>query len=454
MDTHRSSTHLDLEQQLERHFAKLGTIGIQPDGSISRIAFSDEESAAIAYVRSEGEAFGLEGRYDEVGNLILSTPFERARRLLVGSHLDSVPQGGNFDGAAGVVAGLEAIRALAPEFAALPAGLDLVVWRGEEYTYNAVYKGSATAFGKSESHILHNAYGDQALRDAILAQGFDPSPIDECRPSLTGEYIDSIGAYLELHIEQGVRLDRDGTDLAVVSSIAGDRRFLIVLEGRFDHSGATPMGAKFRCDVNLAMAYIQVRMDELARARLAAGHEFTQTVGIVNADAEIDKKLPGIDGNSVTKVSGLGYFTIDLMCADDEFMDAYAAELHRLIWRTAKELGVKAVIEQTDAAGGILALDPRVRRTLEASIRARGYSFEHLPSGAGHDAAVVAAATRSDGSRIPVGMLFVPCRDGISHAKEESVTAAEVAKGAVVLRDSLRALANENAATVQLDAAR
>lgn len=447
MDSHRSTTHLDLEQQLERHFAKLGTIGIQPDGSISRIAFSDEESAAIAYVRSEGEAIGLVARYDEIGNLILATPFERERRLLVGSHLDSVPRGGNFDGAAGVVAGLEAIRALAPEFDTLPAGLDLVVWRGEEYTFNAVYKGSATAFGHSESHILHNHYDGQALRDAILAQGFNPSPIDECRPSFTGEYIDSIGAYLELHIEQGVRLDREGTDLAVVSSIAGDRRFLIVLEGRFDHSGATPMGTKYRCDVNLAMAHIQVRMDELAQSRLGQGREFTQTVGIVNADPEIDRKFPGIDSNSVTKVSGLGYFTIDLMSPDDEFMDAYAAELHRLIWRTAKEQGVKAVIEQTDAAGGIPALDPRVRKVLEQSIEAREYSYADIPSGAGHDAAVVGAATRSDGSRIPVGMLFVPCRDGISHAKEESVTAAEVAKGAVILGDSLRTLAHEEAAS-------
>lgn len=432
----------DLDQRLDQHFAKLATFGGQPDGSISRIAWTDEESAAMAYVRSEGEAFGLEGSYDGVGNLLLKMPGTHKERILVGSHIDSVPHGGNFDGAGGVVAGLEAIRGLMDDADKLQRAVDLVAWRGEEFTYNAVYKGSATAFGMSETHILHNCYGNTSLRDAILSQGFDPSYIDEGRASFDQDYIDSLRGYFELHIEQGVRLERDRCDVAVVESIAGDRRFLVVLEGRFDHSGATPMGVKFRSDVNLAMAHIQVRIDELAKERRAQGQGFVQTVGIINADPEVDRKYPDVHSNSVTKVSGLGYFTIDLMSPDDEFMNVYAAELHRLIWKTAKEFGVKAIIEQTDYSRGLLQLDKDLQKHLRDAADRLGHSYLSMPSGAGHDAVVVGEAQRSDGGHIPVAMLFIPCRAGISHAKEEYASAEQVAKGCEVLREAMRAAAS------------
>jgi len=432
------ASSLDLVQHLDRHFAKLATIGVQPDGSISRIAWSDEESSAIAYVRSEGESFGLEGRYDAVGNLLLSSPVPGERSLLVGSHLDSVPRGGNYDGAAGVVAGLESLRLLAEESGEPPPGIHLVVWRGEEHTYNAVYKGSASAFGLSETHILHNTYEGHSLRDAIRSQGFDPAPIDEARPALERSFIDSMAGYLELHIEQGVRLEREHKDLGIVTSIAGDRRFLVVLEGRFDHSGATPMGQVYRSDVNLALAYILTGIDQLGKQRREAGHDFVQTVGILNTDPELDKRYPDIHNNSVTKVSGLAYFTLDVMSADDDFMDVYAAEVHRLIWRTAKQFGVKAVIEQLDSSRGLPRLDPRVQECLRETIESRGSSFLSMPSGAGHDAVMVAEARHSGGGRIPVGMLFVPCRAGISHSREESASHEAVAHGVHALAGALR----------------
>jgi N-carbamoyl-L-amino-acid hydrolase len=430
-----------LAEQLERHFAKLNTIGIEPDGAISRVAYSEEESTAIAYVRAEGESFGLIGHYDGVGNLILGTPGTTQKRLLVGSHLDSVPYAGNYDGSTGVVAALEALRDIVSRDIPLETGIDLVVWRGEEYTFNAVYMGSSAAFGMSEPHILHNLLDDRSLRDAILQQGFDPSFIDASRPTFTPEYIDNIAGYLELHIEQGVRLERERVDLGIVSSIAGDRRFLVVLEGRFDHSGATPMGVQYRSDVNLTMAHIQTRIDELASARRQQGQELVQTVGIVNADPEIDKKYPDVHGNSVTKVSGIGYFTLDIMGSDDALLDSYAAELHRLIWRTAKEMRTKAIIEQTNATAGVAALDAKMQQLLQRCADGAGVSTLTMPSGAGHDAVIVAQAMKPSGGSIPVGMLFVPCKNGVSHAKEEYVAPEQVARGTLVLRDALLGLA-------------
>lgn len=432
-----------LALRLERHFAKLATIGIQPDGSITRIAYSDEESEAMAYIRARGEAMGLEGGYDPVGNLILRMPGRASRRLLVGSHLDSVPHGGNYDGAAGVVAALEALRSLMARRDELDLSIDLVVWRGEEYTFNAVYKGSAAAFGKGEPHILHNAYKGMSLRDAISKQQYDPTYIDEGRPSLEREYIDSIAGYLELHIEQGARLEMEQRDLGIVGGISGDRRFMVVLEGTFDHSGATPMGVRHRRDVNLAVAYILTKIDDVARQYRRAGQEFTQTVGIINADPEIDRKHPEVHDNSVTKVSGLGYFTLDVMSVDDAFMDQYSAEVHRVIWSTARAFRVNANIELTDSSAGVQHLDQRFQRCLADCATARGYSHMGLASGAGHDAAMVARVTRSDGASIPVGMLFIPCRNGVSHSKDEHVEMDQLAKGVEVLGDALRTLAVE-----------
>jgi len=435
------SSTVDPVRQIDLHFAKLATIGGELDGSISRIAYSDAESEAMAYIRSQGEAFGLEGAYDGVGNLVLSMPGDRPRRLLVGSHLDSVPSGGNYDGAAGIVAGLEALRGIMTSGSPPAVGVDLVVWRGEEHTFNAVYKGSSAAFGIAEPHILHNTYGDQTLRDAIQQQGFDPSFIDEGRPSFDADYLDRIDGYLEPHIEQGSRLEQERADVGVVTSIAGDRRFLVVLEGRFDHSGATPMGVRFREDVNLGMAYIQTRLDELGREHRGRGVDFVQTVGIVNSDPEIDRKHPAVHGNSVTKVSGLGYFTLDIMGADDAFLDDYSAQVHRLIWRTAKEFGIKAIIEQTDVTAGVPTLDPGLQDLLAGSGEDLGYRVSRLPSGAGHDAAIVARVRRPDGRPIPVGMMFLPCRRGISHSREEYVAPEQVARGVEVLRGALAGFA-------------
>jgi N-carbamoyl-L-amino-acid hydrolase len=201
------------------------------------------------------------------------------------------------------------------------------------------------------------------------------------------------------------------------------------------------MGRKYRSDSNLALAYIMTRLDDLAKQRRRDGNRFTQTVGIINSDLEVDRKHQTVHNNSVTKVSGMAYFTLDIMSADDDFMDSYSAEVLREVWNTAKEFGVKAVVEQTDAAPGLRELDGRLRSRLVAAADRLGYSTLEMPSGAGHDAVVVALAERPGGGRTPVGMVFVPCRAGISHSPDEFVTAEQMAKGADVLREVMREVA-------------
>ena len=164
-------------ESIEQHFVALGQIGNlgprREDGYL-RASWSAEESAAIGYIEQAGQSFGLQATYDGVGNLFLATPGNKRQVVQVGSHLDTVPRGGLFDGAAGIVAGLEAILALRDHWDSFRYGLELVVWRGEESaTYGAVCKGSQAAFGQNPPDILTREFAGQTLAEAILNQGFE-----------------------------------------------------------------------------------------------------------------------------------------------------------------------------------------------------------------------------------------------------------------------------------------
>jgi len=422
-------------------FARIGNLGPSPEDGFTRLAFSDEESAAHAYVRRQAEAAGLTVRVDAVGNTYCRTPGDHAEVVQTGSHLDSVPQGGNYDGAAGVLCGLEAVKAVVAAGTPLARGLEVVAWRGEEHTYDAVYKGSAAAFGVSEPAILDHEEAGRALREAIEAQGLDPGPIASGTPTLSAAERDAIAAHVELHIEQAVRLEEEGKDIGVVTSINGDRRLLALVEGRFDHSGATPMGARYRRDANLAIAEAQVALDALARGHLERGVDFVQTVGVVNADPGLDRKHPRVHANSATKVSGFGYFTLDVMAPDDAFLTRYAEEARAAIRTAVEARGCAVAFEVLDVSAASGPLDARIQDRVEAACREVGCTWMRMPSGAGHDAALVAKQPRSDGGRIPVGLIFVPCRGGVSHAKEEHASPEALATGARVLAGTLAALA-------------
>ncbi|MGW8251624.1 MAG: M28 family peptidase, partial [Anaerolineales bacterium] len=193
-------------ESVERHFialSRFGNLGPGLDDGFSRPSWSYEESQAIEYIRQAGIAEGMLAAYDEVGNLYLSTPVTAQRVIQIGSHLDTVPFGGQFDGGAGIVAGLEAILALKERWAEIDCILQLVVWRGEESaTFGAVCKGSQAAFGLNDPAILDKKFQQKTLEEAILSQGFDADYIRQQRPTLSQQQIDSIAVHFELHIEQ------------------------------------------------------------------------------------------------------------------------------------------------------------------------------------------------------------------------------------------------------------
>ncbi len=432
-------------ENVENHIEELSEIGrlgdLSRDGFL-RAGWSDEESAMFEYVRKYSESMGLLSCYDEVGNLFLRTDNGFDQVVQVGSHLDSVPCGGNYDGVVGIIAGLEAVRVILKSGVELSKDLEIVVWRGEESaTYGVVYKGSRAAFGIAPPEMLDKKFRGQPLRDAIEGQGFSIDCIEEGRATLDQEDIDKIFAHIELHIEQGKKLEKDGVDIGNVSSVRGPCRYLVKVRGEFDHSGATPMGVNYRRDANLAIAHMQVALDSLSRSEDFFGNDLVQTVGEVNSNFGFNKKYLELESSAITKVCGFGYFTLEIRSNDNSFREEYIYRAHKCVREIADRFNVDVDIEEIDKSDALEALSLDIQSKVEEVCEGLGYSSVSMASGAGHDSAVVAKRVCSGGESVSVGMIFIPCRNGKSHCKEEFASVEAIGKGADVLAGVMGSLA-------------
>lgn len=430
--------------RIQRHVQSIqviGCLGADPGDGYLRAAWSDEESEAFEYVSSVGAAAGLHTRYDQVGNLYLRLEGRADEVVQVGSHLDTVPAGGTYDGAAGIIAGLEALSSLAQGGIRPRTALELVVWRGEESaTYGVACCGSRAAFGLLDPEVLNREFQNQSLRAAIEGQGYSVAPVESGVGTLSARERDRIKAHLELHIEQARFLESEGLSIGIVTGIRGPLRRRIIVRGRSDHSGATPMGVEYRKDANLALAYMQVELDKLCSRKLAAGHDLVQTVGVVNCDRDFNRKYSEVFSNAYTKISPFGYFTLDIRSDSKEFRNGYVRAVDALIETIARRFGVEVVCEEITAVDPSGPLCPEIQRIVESSCRSRGIAFAHMPSGAFHDVAVVCSQQKSSGESISGGLIFIPCREGISHNPDEYTSVEAIHTGSQVLADSLVAL--------------
>lgn len=419
----------------------IGCLGPIPSAGFLRAGYSKEESAAIDLVQQHANGLGLRCEFDEIGNFSATTTSESGRYVEFASHLDTVPYGGNFDGAAGVVAGLDAIRQIVGSAIRLKHGLRLRIWRLEEgSTFNAVCMGSRSAFGLSQHSILEHVFSDKTLRQAMISQGFNPAVIEEGRKTIGQSEIDSILAHFELHIEQANVLEVEEMDIGIVSSIRGPRRTRITIEGRFDHSGGTPMGTEYRSDANLAMAYMQVRLDQLFASQQAEAQGLVQTIGVINSNRAINESDARVYQTAPPKISGFGYFIFETRGSVSAIRDRYHAEALGLIKRTAEEFKVAVNISELNASDGIESLNDDLQRCLEQSCKETELRWRAITSGAMHDAAIVAGLKQSNGAAVPTGMIFIPCRQGISHSPDEFTSLDAIAKGACVLAGAAKIL--------------
>jgi N-carbamoyl-L-amino-acid hydrolase len=432
-------------KQIEAHYSRLNKIGAVEHG-FHRPAYSDAETAAMLYIEQAAKAGGLLCRWDAAGNLVVETPGKYNHWVETGSHMDTVPAGGNYDGTAGVVAGLEAILAIHSGMPELPFGLRLRIWRGEESAaFDITSIGAQAAFGTLDPKALQNSFQSQSLEQAIRSQHANPDCIHSAKPTISAAEKDGIAAYIELHIEQGKVLEQRQRDIGIVTGIRGSLRRWVRFTGAFDHSGATPMGAEYRKDVNLAMAQTMVQLDKLAADAIAEGQDIVQTIGIINSSSDQNNQFPAIFSNAISKVSGFGYFSHEIRSCSAVQAKAFATQADTVIKQTSERIGVSVEIEQFSTADGIPALDTDIQQILIESCQKQDASFTHLPSGAWHDAAVLCSQRKSDGSPIPVGMLFIPCRNGISHSPEEYSSPAQIALGTSVLAQAMLLAGNRYA---------
>jgi len=385
---------------------------------IVRDSYGDGEQAAHDIMRAAAERIGLEISVDAIGNLTMTLPGKDrgAPRILIGSHLDSVPQGGNFDGAAGVVAGVCALSALRNAGFVPDYDIGVMGIRAEESSwFDVSYLGSAGAFGMLDPACLSVRRSDngRTLEETLRARGFDPTVIAQRRRLLEP---DQIRAYLELHIEQGPRLVAEGLPAAVVTGIRGCRRFRNArCVGEYGHSGALPRS--LRHDAVAATVALLHHMEGVWNRAEEQGADLLITNGELYTDAA---------QHAPSKVPGETRFVIDLRSLSMEVMDSVATEARR----AAQEIGKAYRVEfdlgaATDSPPAMM--DPRLRSCLLGLLERP----LEMPSGAGHDAAVFAELG------IPSAMIFVRNNHG-SHNPEEAMDLADFAVGTQALIELLR----------------
>jgi N-carbamoyl-L-amino-acid hydrolase len=368
---------------------------------IVRDSYGAGEQAAHDIVRSTAAALGLEISVDAIGNLMMTLPgHDRwATRVIIGSHLDSVPQGGNFDGAAGVVAGLCAVSGL--RHAGVVPAFDVTVMaiRAEESAwFDVAYIGSAGAFGLLDPKCLSITRSDngRSLESMMAQGGFDPHAIHEQRRLLDPA---RIRAYLELHIEQGPTLVGSALPAAVVTGIRGCKRFRSArCVGEYAHSGA--VARRYRHDAVAATVALLHHMETIWLRYEEAGADLVVTSGELYTD-------PAMHGPS--KISGETRFVLDLRSLTDATMDAVATEARAAAARIGDEYRVTFDLGSTSDSPPAL-MDRRLRASL---MNLLDRPFE-MASGAGHDAAVFAKLG------IPTAMIFVRNENG-SHNPSEAM---------------------------------
>lgn len=405
-------------ERLHARIRALARFGGLPGGGVTRPAWSPSHEEARAWLLAEMRTAGLETWVDPAGNVFgaLGARGVTAERPLVltGSHIDTVPEGGPLDGALGVLAGLECLHAIHAAAAPHRRPLAVAAWSDEEGRYGSLF-GSRAFCGRLDlARIPEMAAADgERLVDAMARAGFDATRAGEARAPAG-----AVAAYVELHIEQGPRLDEAGVPIGIVDAIVGVRRARLVFRGQADHAGTTPM--ERRRDAFLAAAdYALKARDLLARH---GGPRSVANIGVVQVH-------PGVT-NIVPARAELVH---EVRAAEADVLEALDRRFVALARRVGRRRGIEVDVRPISATAPAPCAPP-VQAAIEAACADLGLPWQRLHSAAGHDAQNLAAITEA-------GMIFVPSRGGRSHRVDESSDPEAIERGASVLLRTLLALA-------------
>ena len=394
----------------------------EPDRPFTRLVFSAEYQAARAWLQSQFKGIGLECRTDAGGNLIgtrkAASSVELPRKVIIGSHIDTVAAGGRFDGVAGVIAGLETIHYLNKKNIDLPFEIEIVDFLGEELNiWGTSCLGSRHMAGLLTDELLARSDQDgRRLSDELRKVGGTGVAATAPRQDA-----DSIIACLELHIEQSSRLEREGIDIGVVTDIPGISRYAITVAGSAGHSGTTRM--QERKDALVTASHIVTTIRDLAlEISSQDNRHFVATIGRIE-----------VYPNGAAIIPGQVSMILDLRASNAQSRDRFLSSLQlafaEISRRETCEVGMDPI-----SAANVAPMDGSLRTHLKNSAEALGLSHISIASGAGHDMAHM--------SRIaPAAMIFIPCKDGLSHCPEEFATPEAIARGSAVLTHTVLKLA-------------
>jgi N-carbamoyl-L-amino-acid hydrolase len=391
-------------ERMEQRIQALSQFGANPEGGVSRVAFSEADRAGREYIEALMRDAALDVRVDTAGNLI----GRRAGRedglppILFGSHIDSVPGGGNYDGDVGVIGAIEVIELLNEHGIVTRHPLEVVSFTDEE----GGLTGSRAMVGSLSADALEIvSHSGLTIRDGIRQVGGDPDRLD-----LAARKAGDLTAYVELHIEQGAILDEADIDIGVVEGIVGIRWWEVTVEGMANHAGTTPMDR--RRDALVSAAELTLAINRIARE--LEGRQVA-TVGQIRASPGAPNVVPG-------KVT----MSLEIRDLDAAKMQLVFDRIEEEAGRIAEGNATPIAFAELDLAAPPAPTDERLRAIVAQAADELGLTHKRMPSGAGHDAQDLAKIA-------PIGMIFVPSVGGISHSPREFTSAQDMANGASVL---------------------
>lgn len=399
-------------ERIKKDIEALAQFTSTPGFGVTRLPFTLEDEAAKEYIKKQMLEAGLKVTEDGAGTIIgrMASDVCNAPAIMVGSHYDSVRNGGAFDGTAGLVAAIEAARVLRSEKVKLKYPVEIVAMNDEEgVRFGTGMFSSRAIVGELTEDELDTVKDENQMtvRQAMQSIGIMPELDKAARKK------EEIKAFLELHIEQGPLLEKNSKEIGIVNGIVGLAAYKISIKGRAGHAGTTPM--HLRADALLAASEV---ISFISSAAAAISNEMVATVGEINVSPNAANVIPG-------KVE----FTVDARSAEEYDIDHFFCELSTKLEQLEKNTGISTQIKTTFYCKPVI-LSERVKTAIEKETEELGLSFQFINSGAGHDSMVLADFADT-------GMIFVPSRNGISHTPEEWTDYEAIQRGAEVLLNTI-----------------
>lgn len=392
---------------IKRWFDYLYSIGADETGGVTRLGYTKNEDVMHGAIRNFAREMGLKYSSDEVGNTYVYED-DYNEYYLIGSHLDSVISGGRYDGVAGVLAGLLILKWIKDNNLNIP--LKVVAFRCEESSsFGIATVGSGLITKKLQIEKMKKVKNTEgvSLYEALRFRGYNP----ECKK------IEGVLNYFELHIEQGRILEDEGLKIGIINSIAAATRYWLTIDGRQDHSGATPMG--MRQDALCAAGEIIIELENIAKRESI--HSSVGTVGYL-----------GNYPNAFNVVPGKVKMGLDIRGVDKESIDRIDDEIVKFVDEVCKKRNLNYELDNISKAIPV-KLDEDLKNELSEVATKLGIEHKIMNSGAGHDA-------MKFWDIAPTGMVFIPCRDGVSHNKAEEIEYEDIILGSKIIFEELKQL--------------